>query len=234
MTTKFEIAIEQLYKTFSKYPFKSKIEGCPCCVSDSDKATLHSKPLRELEDEDISYYAFKAMTTFGDLEDFKHYLPRIFELTAKRKLVVDTFVILGKLEYGKWETWDEEEREAINNFLIAWWKYDINNSEYFDSEVLIELHKLRNNLSSMLNEWNLDYGTQGFRNYVELIENYYHDIKCKNRIFRAFDDDEVQIFISWIESNSYRLEEGFFKFEEIDKEFSDQISRTLYMFERIE
>lgn len=234
MTNEFEIAIEKLYKTFSKYPFKSKIEGCPCCVSDSDKSTLHSKKLRELEDEDLSYYAFKAMTTFGDLEDFKHYLPRIFELKAKRKLMVNTFIILGKLEYGNWDTWDEEEKETINDFLIAWWKYDINSNKYFDSEILIELNKLRNDLLSMLNEWNLDYDSQGFRNYVELIEYNYHDIKSKNRTFKEFDKKEVEILTLWIESNSYRLEEGFFKFENADIEFSDQISNTLYMFERIE
>jgi len=54
MTNELEIATENLYKTFSKYPFKSTIEGCPCCVSDSDKSTLHSKQLRELEDDDLS------------------------------------------------------------------------------------------------------------------------------------------------------------------------------------
>ena len=67
-----------------------------------DKSTLHSKQLRELEDEDLARYAFKAMTTWGDVNDYKHYLPRIFELSAKRELLVDTFVTLGKLEYGKW------------------------------------------------------------------------------------------------------------------------------------
>jgi hypothetical protein len=86
----------------------------------------------------------------------------------------------------------------------------------------------------MLNEWNLDYDTQGFKNYVELIEENYHDIKNKNRTFQEFDEKEVEVFISWIESNSYRLEKGFFKFENTDKGFSDQISRTLYMFERID
>lgn len=234
MINEFEIAIEELYKIFSKYPFKSKIEGCPCCVSKSDIATLHSKRLRDLEDEDLSYYAFKAMTTFGDLEDFKHYLPRIFELTAKGKLMVDTFVILGKLEYGKWTSWKEDEIEIINKFLTAWWKYHINNSEYFDPEILIELNKLSKDLPSMLNEWNLEYDTQGYKNYVELIDDYYHDIKSKNQTFEDLDEKDVKTFISWIELNSYRLEEGFFKFEDTDKEFSDQISRTLYMFERIE
>ena len=52
MTKEFEIVIEELYKTFAKYPFKSNIEGCPCCVSNTDKSTLHSKKLRKLNDDD--------------------------------------------------------------------------------------------------------------------------------------------------------------------------------------
>lgn len=66
-------------------------------VSESDKAALHSKKLRELENKEICGYAFSAITTWGDLNDFKHYLPRIFELAAANKLMVNTFVILDKL-----------------------------------------------------------------------------------------------------------------------------------------
>ena len=233
MTTEFKIAIEDLYKVFSKYPFKSTIEGCPCCVSASDKATLHSKKLRALENDDLNYYAFKAMTTFGDKEDFKHYLPRIFELTAKKELVVDTFVILGKLEYASWQNWDKDEQTTINKFFEEWWKYEINNVDFFDEEILIELNKRRKDLETMLQEWNLDVDTQGFRNYVELIEDHYHDLKNKNRAFKELDKKELETFIAWIESNSYKLEEGFFKFEKNDKEFSEQISSTLFLFEHI-
>ena len=118
--------------------------------------------------------------------------------------------------------------------MKAWWKYDINNSKYFNSEILIELNKLWKDLPSMLNEWNLEDKTQGFKNYMELIEYEYHDIKYKNRTFKKFNKKEVEIFISWIESNSYRLEEAFFKYEKTDKEFIDQISRIAYMFERTE
>lgn len=234
MEKELNIAIEELYSKFSKYPFKSAIEGCPCCVSASDKATLHSKQLRELEDEDISRYAFKAMTTWGNLDNFKHYLPRILELTAKRKLVVDTFVVLGKLEYGKWKNWDLTEQDSINKFLITWWKYDINNNRFFDSELLIEINKLIKNLPRLLINWNLDIGKQGFRNFVELIEYHYHDLTHKNRTFEEFTEEEVHIFKSWIKSNSSKLEEGFFIYEKDDKEFSERISNTLNMFERID
>jgi hypothetical protein len=231
MTSELEIVTENLYITFSKYPFKSTIEGCPCCVSDSNKSTLHSKQLRELEDEDLSRYAFKAMTTWGDLNDYKHYLPRIFELTAKRKLIVDTFVTLGKLEYGNWKQWDKQEQESIFEFLNAWWKYDVNSSNYFDTEVLIELHKYLKDLKPMLKNWNVNIETQGFRNFVELVEYHYHEIAGKNTTFKSLSNAEMKIFKNWIMSNVEKLESGFFKFENDDKEFSESISNALYIIE---
>ena len=233
MTSEFEIATENLYKTFSKYPFKSTIEGCPCCVSDSDKSTLHSKPLRELEDEDLSRYAFKAMTTWGDVNDYKHYLPRIFELTAKRKLIVDTFVTLGKLDYANWKQWETGEQKTINQFLNAWWKYDVNNASYFDSEILVELHKLILDIRPMLNDWNLDIEGQGFKNYVEFVQFNYYELAGKNKTFETLKEEEVEFFKNWVKSNKDKLEEGFFVYDKKDKEFSERISNSLYMLERI-
>jgi hypothetical protein len=233
MTEEFKIAIEELYKVFERYPFKSTIEGCPCCVFDNDKSTLHSKQLRELEDEDISRYVFKAMTTWGDVNDFKHYLPRIFELAATRKLNVDTFVILGKLDYGNWKEWDFDEQNSIQKFLKAWWKLDVNNATYFDSEVLIELKKRIQDLPTMLNDWNVSVDSQGFKNYVDFVESYYPELKGKNISFKDFSQYEIEKLISWIESNSGKLEEGFFNYDGKDEEFSTTISNTLYMIERV-
>ncbi|HMS68171.1 MAG TPA: hypothetical protein PKD18_08530 [Saprospiraceae bacterium] len=234
MTKEFEIEIGELYKTFAKYPFKPSIEGCPCCVSDTDKSTLHSKQLRELEDEDISRYAFKAITTWGDVNDFKHYLLRIFELSSTRKLIVDSFVVLGKLDHGNWTEWENQEILTITKFLKSWWKYEINYNGYFDSEILIEINKIIKDLPTMLSDWNLSMETQGFRNYVELTENHYYELRGKNKTFKELSEQEVETLINWIECNSFRLEEGFFKFESIDKKFSDRLSNTLYIFERTE
>ncbi len=121
MTKELKIAIQTLYETFSIYPLKSTMEGCPCCVSNTDKEKIHSEQLRNLDEDDLSRYAFKAMTTWGDKNDFKHYLPRIFELLATTDFIVDTFVVLGKLEYGKWQEWEETEKTSITQFLLAWW-----------------------------------------------------------------------------------------------------------------
>lgn len=233
MTKEFNIALENLYSTFLCYPFKSTIEGCPCCVSDIDKSTLHSKQLRELEDDDLSRYAFKAMTTWGNVEDYKHYLPRILELTAQRKLIVDTFVTLGKLEYGKWKEWDKPEQESIIEFIKAWWKYDINYASSFDLENLVEIHKLFGDVTSMLNEWNLNIETNGFRNYLEFVERHFYELNNHRKSFNSFSQEEVSLCVNWIMFNRGKLEEAFFKFESEDIKFSERISNTLYMLERM-
>jgi len=173
------------------------------------------------------------MTTWGDVNDYKHYLPRIFELTAKRKLIADTFVTLGKLDYAKWTEWESKEQETINEFLRAWWAYDINYATYFDSEILTELHKLILDIKPMLNVWNVDTETQGFKNFVEFIEYHYYELVGKNKTFKTLSEAEVEIFKKWVHSNKHKLEEGFFSYEKKDKEFSERISNLLYMIERI-
>src|SRR5687768_13278272 len=108
-TQNLKNSIENLYKSFSKYPLKEQIKGCPCCVGKQENRVLHSKTLRELSGEDLSFYGFKALTTFGDVEDFKHFLPRLFEITVEDDFAYDTAILFGKLKYADWQNWDEKE-----------------------------------------------------------------------------------------------------------------------------
>ncbi|UZR99627.1 hypothetical protein [Chondrinema litorale] len=206
MKNNLNAAIEVLYQTFSEYPRNPNIVGCPCCVSDMDKSLLHTSKLRDLVDEDISKYAFKAITTWGDVDDFKHYLPRIFELTAKQELAVNTFVVLGKLKIADWRNWDKSEQKAINEFLIAWWIYDINcNSHHFDFENMIEINKLIHNLTFLLEKWILEINSLGFKNFVFLIENHLEDILQNSGDFKDFNINENSILINWIKTHQDKL-----------------------------
>ncbi|HEV2235881.1 MAG TPA: hypothetical protein VGR57_04385 [Ktedonobacterales bacterium] len=127
--TALRAAIGGLYATFASYPLKRVIVGCPHCVSRADSGTLHIRALDALTADDVRFYAFKAMTTFGDEEDFKHFLPRLLELLAREveaggaeeDLGFDEEVLGGKLAMAGYSDWPAVEREAVERFLDAMW-----------------------------------------------------------------------------------------------------------------
>ena len=119
-------AIEALYHVFGRYPLVQHVEGCSCCVSASDEDRLHIKSLRNITADELHRYAFKAMTTWGTTEDFKHFLPRLFELvTAEESITdeIDAEVLFGKLTYAKWLRWPLQEQKAVKDYLDALWLF---------------------------------------------------------------------------------------------------------------
>lgn len=91
-------AIENLYTTFRRYRLHGKIDGCPCCVGDADNRLIRSNPLRQLDPSDLLRYAAKAITTWGSSYDFRHFLPRIFELIVlSPDSFLDQEIVIGKL-----------------------------------------------------------------------------------------------------------------------------------------
>ena len=111
-----------LYEEFENYPLKAKIEGCPCCELDDAEEGLHRTGLKNLNWDDLGLYIFKAITTFGDEQDFKHFLPRIFELyiTEFDDAPYDVGVLFSKLEYAKWRTWPINEKNIIFQTIHTW------------------------------------------------------------------------------------------------------------------
>ena len=148
-------AVEKLYVTFSVYPLAQKIEGCPCCVSAEDEAMLHLQPLRTMTAKHLSRYAFKALSTWGDENDFRHFLPRLFELVTEPEGItyeVDIEVLFGKLRYGKWKTWPEIEQEAIRRYLMALWQFALSlpADNYMVDEYLAGIEQAEDDMSSYL------------------------------------------------------------------------------------
>ena len=115
-------AIEGLYGVFSNYALADHVEGCTHCVFDRDHALIHSAPLRQLSARALERYTEKAMSTWGNSDDFRHFLPRIFELQA-RNTWEPTFVEIafGKLTYAGWRSWPDIEREAVRQYFLSLW-----------------------------------------------------------------------------------------------------------------
>jgi hypothetical protein len=111
-----------LATVFAKYPLRDDTQGCPCCVSAADHAELRSGNLRR--------YAFKAMTTWGNEADFKHFLPALLSaLTPASDYypgvihdgACDLHCFASKLAYAHWQAWPTEEQQAVLDCLRAWW-----------------------------------------------------------------------------------------------------------------
>ena len=120
-------AIEQLYIVFAKYPSNPKMDISPLFQDQLApwNQLIASKPLRELSVDDLNKYSFKAMTTWGDARDFKHFLPRIFELLAELSNDMsgfDVWVTLNKLNYGDFKNWPQNEQVVVHRFLLALWQ----------------------------------------------------------------------------------------------------------------
>jgi hypothetical protein len=118
-------SLENLYNVFSTYLLKPVVEGCPHCIGKKMGSHLHRAPLRELTVDDLESFAYKAMTTWGDSVDYRHFLPRIVELSLTADEAVHGFtpwVIGSKLAYADWIEWPAQETASLVQFMESAWR----------------------------------------------------------------------------------------------------------------
>jgi hypothetical protein len=89
--------VEALYDAFAHCPVGDSVPGCPCCVSDEDAKNLARLPLRKLPDALLGRYAFKALSTWGDEADLRHFIPAIWERLVLGRSMIDPQIVYGKL-----------------------------------------------------------------------------------------------------------------------------------------
>jgi hypothetical protein len=122
------IAIERLYEVFARYKVRGPVPGCSCCVPEAMSIAIARVPLRTLDHNGLYLYSHKAMTTWGDVDHFRYFLPRLCELIClpdddenqSRRVEVDWLCM--KLDGGKWREWPQVEQDAIAGYLLALWR----------------------------------------------------------------------------------------------------------------
>jgi hypothetical protein len=155
-------AIERLYGLFAKYPLPVDTNPCSCCHTSDDEASLHARPLRDIEAEQLRNYAGDALLVWGNLNVFKHFLPRIFELMMTMPDATNEFadpeIVFSKFRHGKWRTWPKDEQDAVERFLHAVWNEVLNNpspeDRFPDTESwLCSIGQCEDDLSPYLDQW---------------------------------------------------------------------------------
>jgi len=129
-----QLLIDDCYAAFSPYPRPLVLHASPLRDPVQILTTLTSAPLRELTGEQIGPYAGYAMTTVGDVDDYKHFLPRILEQAVHEQLWMGTDppIIAQRLKKGKWLDWPVHEQAAIGALFAGAWTQAI--KEHPDDE----------------------------------------------------------------------------------------------------
>lgn len=145
------VEFQDIYLQFNLYPLKSKIEGCPHCELAGADSGLHSKALNLLSWDDLQIFIFKSMTTFGDVDDFKHFLPRIFELyiTDYWNSPYDFGLFLSKLEYANLAGWPLQERRTVMNLFESWTNRLKTSGSVNDLEILEDVESFNGGLRKL-------------------------------------------------------------------------------------
>ncbi|HLP51858.1 MAG TPA: hypothetical protein VK154_13310 [Chitinophagales bacterium] len=175
-------------------------------------------------------FTHKALTTWGEVEDFKHFLPRIFELMATSEFA-DDVTILYKLDYGEFDTWDETEKDAVKQFLLAWWADVAAHKNWFNKELFIEALKRTGDIKPLLQSWVINEKDNSIRNIVNFIHFHFIDVIKPAYLFKQMEQADRLYFIKWINRQTPLLENAFFHFEKKDPEFAQEISNALYILE---
>ena len=214
-------AIERLYEVFARYPTRPDIPGCEHCVFPEDNERVHAKPLRELTPQDLEQFGDKALTTWGDRNDLRHFLPRLLEcmVASGRFDFVVPEILLGMLDYGHWQAWPEPEQNAIRAFLRAWWQELLGMplASNPPPEVgLCAIAKAEDDLGPYLQVWEQEQRPSAVAHLAALLIESGNQLWAKkHKLPDAFWEDrrpQMQQVIDWLASPTVhqRLEQAFF------------------------
>ncbi|HEU0175746.1 MAG TPA: hypothetical protein VFV58_15900 [Blastocatellia bacterium] len=234
-------SVERLYTVFTDYHLSQRIDGCPCCVTPADQAAIHSKPLRRLTHGDLEYYASIAMLTWGSPEDWKHFLPRIFEILAfeEGSWSPSTEVIIHRLDDADWRQWPQPEREAVEEYLTALWLNTLNHFPCFlhsdwhhncigEIDVcLCCIGQAVTDLSPFLDLWSLAESAPALRHLAAFVVENAHQLEKKGKLSNAFWKErpaQMKQVVNWLltQNRVEALEQAFFKFA--DDPYAEQLS----------
>jgi hypothetical protein len=93
---------------------------CSHCIDPTQVAVLLATPLREIDAQLMGHYRWNATAeTWGDWDDFKHFLPRLLELVSTGELAdYSPDMLFSSIGYQS-HYWPDNERAAVRVYLDA-------------------------------------------------------------------------------------------------------------------
>lgn len=211
-------AIEDLYAAFEGYPLPECTDPCMHCHEEEEELRLHARILKKLTHEDLYPYVWSALLTWGDVDTFKHFLARIFELTVEYDWGIPPEIVLSKLRDGEWRTWSDAEQASVRAYLMAVWRV-ILSDESFDipaDEWLCALGQAEDDLGPYLDEWHRNTHTSSRYQLARFINDNFNILGTRRKLMNSFWSDrreQMEQVINWLlqPSVSEILEQAFFE-----------------------
>lgn len=231
-------AVEHLYRVFARYPFPVKSEYCKHCVRAEEQSALRSKPLRELNAKDLSRYSFKALSTWGTVEQFKHLLPRLFELVITDEYRECLEILFGKPRFGGLSTWPGDEQAALNVYCGALWRHALARYPIGEAlasfpsidECLCSIAQIIDDLSPFLEAWDSDRGQAATRHLVDFAVENASYLRENRRLSNNFWDErrtQMQQVVDWFLARDFSLVFDVVDAATTAEEFREELSRAI-------
>jgi hypothetical protein len=208
-----QASIDELYLTFAHYQMGDDFSGCDHCVDPTATKYLAATPLTKLSLDDLNVYAFKALSTWGELTHFKHFLPRLLELAAADPNGFTSLeVLFGKLKYDPtpWTYWPNAERSAIERFFHVLWLHVLRNEgegPYRDVDtvdtLLRALGRANTSVATYLATWLATRGQAAVRQLARFVLVNADYVLAKRQLFNSYWDNPsaVREVLDWLASS---------------------------------
>ncbi|MET8149635.1 hypothetical protein ACIBSW_23825 [Actinoplanes sp. NPDC049668] len=212
MSESLAAAINSLYAVFARVPRPSSIEYCQCCFTPEDeRAVLTDMPVRQLPADALRPYAADVMLTVGGVADFRYFLPRLLEIACGEGFSwPDLESVVGRLRFAGWRSWQDDERDAVRDFLAALWANALAgdpDQEDVDT-ILCAIGNAEDDLKPYLTEWasaltRPTAGPAAAAQLRSLLDGGYRSDRGKRRLTNAFWEDrdhQAEQVIAWLSS----------------------------------
>ena len=159
MNSELTTIVQAAYTHFKKYKAPSELDVCTdCCVTQEEVDGLTSMAVQHLPFKLLYTYNTAAKTPKPGLDEFRHFLPRILELTADYQFISHSAALtLSRCAYYSEEEWEQNELELIRQFGLSFFEqcmrqYPLPELEHIDS-IIIMLHKAYVPIDELLQIW---------------------------------------------------------------------------------
>ncbi|NBW36193.1 MAG: hypothetical protein EBR30_14465 [Cytophagia bacterium] len=211
MTTALHDIIQNAYRIFKKYKATIPLDACTaCCLTKNQESELVSLSVHNIPFELLYDYNTAATTKNPSISEFKHFLPRLLEMTAEFKFLHHSAeLVLSRFHYYDKSEWTEEEKELIQDFGQAFFSqcltiYPLSEFEKIDS-ILIMLSETKINMESLLVSWTNFQSKESILHFKDLVIGGFDSNKQDELVNSFGNKDLSKVIIEWLNNEATRI-----------------------------